>query len=71
MRYVTTGCPSIPPEPLRSARRLHVFYGVWREWQLMAPLDPNLLSAGSSDVCRTRGVGPDGFYQESRAGAGR
>lgn len=41
-----TGRSSIPSEPLRSARWLHVFYGVWREWQLMAPLDPNLLSVG-------------------------
>jgi hypothetical protein len=27
-------------------QRLHVLYGVWREWQLMAPLDPNLLFRG-------------------------
>jgi hypothetical protein len=40
------GRPSIPSEPLWSARRLNVLYGVWREWQLMAPLDPNLLSVG-------------------------
>ena len=45
-RYATTGRPSIPPEPLRSARRPHVFYGVRREQQLMAPLDPNLLYHG-------------------------
>jgi hypothetical protein len=38
-----TGRSSIPSEPLQSAPWLHVFYGVWREWQLMAPLDPNLL----------------------------
>jgi hypothetical protein len=45
-RFATPGRPSIPSEPLWSARRLHVLYGAWREWQLMAPLDPNLLSVG-------------------------
>jgi hypothetical protein len=44
-RVATTGRPSIPSEPLWGAR-LHVLYSVWREWQLMAPLDPNLLFRG-------------------------
>jgi transposase len=41
--YSTTGRPSIPPEQLLSARRLHVFYGVRSERQLMEQLDDNLL----------------------------
>ena len=41
--YATTGRPSIPPEQLLSARRLHVFYGVRSERQLMKQLDCNLL----------------------------
>jgi transposase len=43
IRYSTTGCPSILPEQLLRARRLHVFYGVRSERQLMEQLDDNLL----------------------------
>jgi transposase len=43
LRYSTTGRPSIPPEQLLSAWRLHVFYGVRSELQLMKQLDCNLL----------------------------
>ena len=45
--------------------------GLWREWQLMAPRDPNLLSVGNLTFAGTGGVGPDDIYQESRAGVGR
>ena len=41
--YSTTGRPSIPPEQLLSAWRLHVFYGVRSERQLMEQLDDKLL----------------------------
>jgi len=41
--YAMTGRPSIPPEQLLSAQRLHVFYGVRSERQLMKQLDDNLL----------------------------
>jgi transposase len=41
--YSTTGRPSIPPEQLLSAWRLHVFYGVRSERQLRKQLDCNLL----------------------------
>jgi transposase len=43
IRYSPTGRPSIPPEQLLRARRLHVFYGVRSERQLMEQLDDNLL----------------------------
>jgi transposase len=39
IRYSTTGRPSIPPEQLLRAQRLHVFYGVRRERQRMEQLD--------------------------------
>ena len=42
-RYATTGRPSIPPEPVLSARRRQVCYGVRSERQLMEQRDYNLL----------------------------
>ena len=41
--YATTGRPSIPPEPVLSARLRQVFYGVRSERQLMEQRDYNLL----------------------------
>ena len=40
--YSTAGRPSIPPEQLLRARRLHAFYGVRSERQRMEQLDDNL-----------------------------
>src|ERR1700720_4269485 len=41
--YSSAGRPSIPPEQLRSALLLQVFYGIRSERQLMEQLDYNLL----------------------------
>ena len=70
--YSTTGRPSIPPEQLLSAWRLHVFYGVRRERQLMEQLDDKLLYRWFVGLAPgRRGVGRADLYEESRASAAR